>query len=367
MKKLIRLSAIALCLVFSLTCMIPAAVATNTSGSAASGATTAITVSGDTESAAERETSGILNILSSFLSLDHLKESFDEIFNSTINKFLASLTNGIFELFDSFMTTMLEIVFHVEKIVSSGNTTLFTEGMMLNIYTFLYSLAISLVALKFIFKGFNIWVLWRNGDADSSPRDMLIGVAEAVIVMVGFPYLYDKFVDLFLFIADGIMNNLGVSTAEGGMEQFSDLLLRLQSGASLIMIVMTLIVGIMGLVLMIKMISQGFELFIMRLGMPFATLGLIDSDMALFKNYIQVFIKLAFTVIIQVSLMSLALRVTRSGELVNIVTAIALMAAAMRTPNLLSQFLVPNVSGGGMLGKASSVAQVARTVAMFIK
>ena len=98
-----------------------------------------------------------------------------------------------------------------------------------------------------------------------------------------------------------------------------------------------------------------------------ATIGLIDSDATLFKNYIQVFFKTGFTVIIQVTLMSLAFRVAATFHILNLCAAIALMVTALSSPKLLQQFLVPSGGGGGLSQKIYSVSMVARSAKMLLR
>jgi len=127
-------------------------------------------------------------------------------------------------------------------------------------------------------------------------------------------------------------------------------------------IIFLLIFAISVFVLWIRLIGRGFELLILRFGVPFASLGLLDSDMGLFKGYMQVFIKTAFTAIIQISAMALALRIAGTFLFINILFAIGVMIAAFSTPVLLQQFLVANNPGGGLTQKAYSAGMLIRSL-----
>ncbi len=297
--------------------------------------------------------------------LDWIKSSFTEMFVNTFNDWISGIVNACYALVDELMLDLLDITFHVETLVNSGETTVFSADALQDVYRFLYTLASSLVVLKFLIKGFQIYILWRGGDADQSPRDMLMGVAQAAVVMVSFPFLYDLLVDVVLEAAQELMGKLGAMQYNGGIV---DILLSNIGGMTwprmLVFLLLALIFFILVLVLWIKMIAQGFELLVLRLGVPLATLGLIDSDMALFKNYMQLFVKTALTAVIQACLMSLAFRVIGTFRILNVVSAIALIYTAMSTPKLLQQFLVPRSPGGGIAQKAYSAAMVARAAKM---
>ncbi len=301
--------------------------------------------------------------LSALLDPAQLIETFKTLFTTTINDWLSGIVNSAFALIDGLMIDLLSGTFHVEYLINSGSNTVLSTDMLHNVYTFLYVLACSLVALKFLFKGFQIYILWRNGDADSSPRDMLTGVAEAAFVMVSFPYLYDKCVDVVVWAAQEIMGRLGIMQYSGGLAGIITATI-LDWGELFITLAFALLFFVFVLILWIKMVAQGFELLVLRMGVPVATLGLIDSDMALFKNYMQVFIKTGITVVIQVCLMSLSFRVLGTFRFFNLLAAIALVIAALSTPKLLQQFLVPQGGGGGVAQKAYSVAMVTRAAKM---
>lgn len=300
------------------------------------------------------------------LSGESLKKTFMELFTETIANFFSGIVNSIIDLVDELSIKLLDSVFHAESLVNANGTVLSSTSLR-NVYQFIYIFACALVALKFIFKGFQIYVLWRGGDAEASPRDMAVGVAEATVIMVAFPWLYERIVDVFKYLAEGVMGRLGVSAIQG-TGFLSPLKITLDVAGAivplLLKILFLLIFFILMFVLWIKLIRQGFELLIMRLGVPLATLGMIDSDMALTKNYFQTLLKVGITVIIQVTLMSLSFRVIVTGDTVSLLAAIALMATAMSAPRLLQQFLTPQAQGGGLMNKAYSAAMVARTAKM---
>ena len=295
-----------------------------------------------------------MDALSSLLGGDSLLG----IFSDTINGWMGSLITAAFEKFDDLMTDLLRGVFHFEQLFVSGASTALSEQSIHDVYFYIYLFACSLVTLKFLFKGFHIYILWRDGDADVSPRDMLVGMLEAAAVMVCFPYLYEKIANICVTFAEGIMSRLGVSL---GLVIVPDLNLILSQGILTILILLVFVISV--LVLWIQLIGRGFELLILRFGVPLASLGLLDSDMGLFKAYMQVFIKAALTVIVQICAMALAIRVAGSFQFTNSLLALGIIFGAFKAPATLQQFLMPSAGGGGGLTqKAYSAAIVVRTL-----
>lgn len=298
-----------------------------------------------------------MDVLSSLLG----GQSLLDVFSNTINGWIGNLVTSAFAAFDQLMLGLLNTVFHVENLVLSGSTTVLTDDSIRNTYIFIYACACSLAIFKFLNKGAQIYILWRDGDADVSPREMAVGCVEAGVVAISFPYLYEKAVNIFIYIAGGIMNNLGVSDGISGSGFLPGLInSALQTGV--ITIVFLLIFAIMVFVLWIRLLARGFELLILRLGVPFAALGLIDSDMGGFKGYMQIFIKTAMTSIIQVALMSLAFRLLGTFQIVNVLAAIAVITTAFATPIIMQQILVASRGGGGISQKVYSASMVLRSL-----
>ena len=271
---------------------------------------------------------------------------------------MGSLITAAFEKFDAQMISLLRGAFYFENLAISGADAALSEQSIRDVYFYIYGFACSLVILKFLFKGFHIYILWRDGDADVSPRDMLVGMLEAAAVMVCFPYLYEKLANICVAFAEGIMARLGVSL---GLVIVPDLNLILSQGILTILILLVFVISV--LVLWIQLIGRGFELLILRFGVPLASLGLLDSDMGLFKAYMQVFIKAALTVIVQICAMALAIRVAGSFQFTNSLLALGVIFGAFKAPATLQQFLMPSAGGGGGLTqRAYSAAIVVRTL-----
>jgi hypothetical protein len=271
--------------------------------------------------------------------------------------FLNNILSGAFGSFDTLLGQMLGDVLYIEKLFSSALST----DSITKVYNYIYVFCCVLCSLKFCTKGFKIYILWRDGDADSSIQDMLTGVAQAVVVMVGFPYCYDLLASVTLTIGTGIMGNFGFSNVS--MSDLASILLNPQKGIFLGIIL--LIYVIMVIVLFVMLIKRGVELLVLRLGMPFACTGLLDSDFGAFKSFVQTLIKTMFTSIIQITLFSLSIRLMTTISIMNLLCGIAAISTAYSTPTIMQGLLVPTGSTN-IINKISSGARIASAAKSFI-
>jgi len=240
-----------------------------------------------------------------------------------------------FGFFDALMISLIENMLYVEKLFSS----VLSADSIMNVYNYIYAFACGLVCQKFLAKGFKIYILWRDGDADSSIQDMLIGIAQAAVVMAGFPYLYDLMTDVTKALSNGIMSEFGLAGASAGQ------LFQLYTSTGMLFeLIIILIYAIMVFVLYVMLIKRGVELMVLRLGVPFAALGLVDSDLGVFKGYMQTLVKTLLTSIIQITLLSLSIRIMTNFGVVNLICGMAVISTAFSTPTLMQNLLIPTGS-----------------------
>lgn len=267
------------------------------------------------------------------------------------------LVNSAISEFDSALQWILRGILKAENLIDTTGLAIITPDALANVYEFIYRFSCALLILKFLFKGFQIYILWRNGDADNSPQDMLLGGVQAVVMMIIFPSLYDMMVSITAFLADGIMTRLGLSL-DGG----SGFLPPTLGAFSLFILLVFIVYLVAALVLCVRLIRRGFELLVLRLGVPIACMGLIDSDLGLFKGYIQVLFKTLFTSVIQITLFSLSLRLAVTCTFINLLSGLAALGAAFSAPFLMQQMLVASGHGGGVTNKIYAGAMAAKAV-----
>lgn len=278
-----------------------------------------------------------------------------DFFVGLIEGLFVAMINGMLSLIDDLLVDILALALRVEDVRFSVSHMLSAQQFEAT-YWFIYSVAIGLMGLKFIFRGFEVYILWRDGDADNSPADMLMGVGQAMFVMFSFPLLYEYMADITIYVAEGVINNLGTTAGISVTTPVDGVLI--VAGAGLINAIIMLIFLIMVFVLWMKMLRRGIELLIMRLCVPLACIGLIDSDMGAFKSYMQALVSALLATILQVVLMSLALRLTTSYDPVSSCMGIATILVAFSGPDLIQKFM-PQSRSGGMTSKIHTASMLA--------
>ena len=257
----------------------------------------------------------------------------------------------------------LESAFGVDQAVLSP--AILQQG-----YRVIYGVCLMLFTIKLLTKGWSIYILWRDGDPEVPPGDLLTGAGWAVIVAVGFPLIYEIAVDVVFYLVDTVLAVFpaGVSadpftiTGSTGGNLLEDLQRTFSNYASFGGFTLFAGIGyiIAVIILFFQMLGRGAELLVYRLGVPIAAVGLINSDGGAWNNYLQLLLKQMFTSMIQYFCLALSMRVLSSVTLGSIVVGIALEVAAFSAPKLLSSVLTPK-GGGGFGQKVSTVAMVVRT------
>lgn len=285
---------------------------------------------------------------------DLIQSCFQSIMNSLVNDYLTGFETMIGSLFSS--------TFHIESLPGLDTTVLSTE-IVNTTTTALYGFMVVLLALKLIWKGFSVYILWRDGDAENSPGEMLLGAVFAMIVAIAFPLLYDICVDVVMEISSVTMSFLGFSSHYAqGSNWLLDVINTFQgnSDCGWALALLSIVYIIVLIVLIFKLLAQGVELLIYRLGVPFAVVGLVNSDGGAWKPYIQMLFKQAATILVQYYCVVVGTRVISSLTLTSIVVGIAFELGAFAAPKLMAQFMAPS-GGGGLAQKAHTIAMVVRT------
>ena len=219
------------------------------------------------------------------------------------------------------------------------------------IYLEVCQTAFALMVLKCIKKGFTIYILFRDGDAEVSPFNMCVGMIYGMCVCFAFGEIYILLADAAASFCNEIMNLLGVEA------DFISLITKVIVPFNLFVSLLMGVTLILGVMLLIRMMVLGVQILVMRIGVPFAALGLIDSDGGMFKSYILTLIKAVFTAMLQLIVFSASCKLVTIGNFSASILCIVLLSFALGVPVLFNQFLIPN-SGGGIGQKISIAAQV---------
>lgn len=275
---------------------------------------------------------------------------------------LDNLVNGFLELLQVLCDDLAEKTFFFESLFGSGLSANTVELA----YAVVYGFCSTLLVLKLLWKGWNVYVLWSGGDPEVAPGELLKNSAWAICVTVAFPLVYEIGVEIARDIAEtvvAVFNVSGLGSNVGNL--IEDNLSNLSDAASLT-ILMSLFFSFMVIALHIRMLRMGAELLIFRLGVPLAAIGLVNSDGGAWPNYIQVLLKQVFSIMVQYFCIIVGMAVYCSnGGIYGWCGGYALLMTAFSAPKLLNQFLVPSGGNGGMSQKITAVSTVIRTFAMF--
>lgn len=280
---------------------------------------------------------------------------------------LTDFFGDAFPLADIIFQKLINIVFWVENHISDGsifeNTVIESNkselffGKMFQITTVF---GISFLIFKFLKKIFDTYIVGSDGDPTCSVENIVIGFCKALIIIFSFNFLYEVFVNISVDFTNKMLDVVGLVTKPSLMEIFKKFFL----GSGLFMLLGLLVFFICYLVLVFQFIKRGLEMLILRLGVPIACVGLIDSDNGVFAPYIKIFIQNSVTIVIQLAMIKLGFGVIANG---NIFFGIACMIMGIKTPQFLQQFMIGLGSGGINMMTINQTASMVSRVTRFIR
>ena len=273
---------------------------------------------------------------------------------SMLSNLMISLSNNIMsyiiKMCLNFVTNLLNNFFYDAFAVETNFYDMVNRNSfnIVNLYHAIYIFAISLLILFFVKKMVETYFAWSNGDPDNSPFQVLLGFVKALIIMISFGFLYETFVNIMNTLYQSITNS-----AFGDTTGLADLFNTQKDWVNTLLnsmgMIFYVIIAIQYVLVYFQNLSRGIEVLILRLGIPFACVGLLNADGGVFKGYIQKFVKVAFTVIVQLTLLRLSITFLLSTH---IILALASSTMALKTPGLLTEFLT---TYGGTDGKAGRI------------
>lgn len=120
---------------------------------------------------------------------------------------LVSLIADMISWVTDMSSRLLETSLKVENAMWISDNPL-TQELISSIYQYIYGAVLTLVALKFIWKGFQVYILWRDGDSEVSPHNLLMGACLAIVISLAFPTIYNVGVSATVDIGNGIIDTI---------------------------------------------------------------------------------------------------------------------------------------------------------------
>ena len=264
-----------------------------------------------------------------------------------IEKFIGGSEATLNSLFNN----MMNLVFFIER--ELGGITV-ADGKYINfnsIYETIFNYAIFLLVIVFITKAIKIYFMMREGDSEQNPFQLCIGMMKAVIVMICFKEVYYIFVGIVEEFLNSILNTMqiqGTNLAEA---------LTGNMGGGIFTAVACLVLLIVWLILICQFIMKGIEILVMRLGIPFASIGLLNTDEGVFPEYIRSFLMTAFTIVVQLALLNLSILTLVNKHLIY---GIAIAIVSVNTPMILGKYMIK--PAGTVINSAGNTVRSIRTL-----
>lgn len=261
---------------------------------------------------------------------------------------LVDLIGGVDGAINSAFNSLMDTCFNAEYQLTHilGNQVISLDSLKLLIFTF----ALSLIILKFLKKGFDIYILWTEGEADTPPLTFIVYFIRAVVVLICSTVLYNWLVDVVQSLGKSMLESLNVAQTIDITSSIAGI-----ASAGLFSAIMAIIALILLFVLWVQFIIRGAEIFVLKLGFPLACVGLVNADGGVFTQYIGKLFKSMLTVLVQILCCKLALLLVFSGQLIY---AIAMIILAIKTPKMLQEFML----GGGGGGISNVIITASKTM-----
>ncbi len=262
------------------------------------------------------------------------------------------------EYLDGFIMDMADIVFYAEETMGA---LIGTSGFS-KVYNVVYVFGVSLIVIKFLKKGLGRYVFWTEGDPEVETLIMLTGFVKALAISTCFPSIYGWMIEFTKEFMESIFKAINLDMTMGVSSFLAAIAMDLTS--NFFAVILSVVYLIIFIILFIKFIKTGFEMFIMRVGIPIACVGLLDQDDGLFRTYIQRFYQVLLGVIIQIIAVKLSMALMINA---NVFWGIAAISMALGAQEFLKEFVVTTNAGSGITNKIYTTARIANVGRSLVK
>lgn len=261
---------------------------------------------------------------------------------------IQNFISGSESTLNSIFNSMLNLVFFIERelmYIPQGAILPQAKIDFNAIYQVVFNFATYLLVIVFIAKAIKTYFMMREGDNEQNPVQLVIGMLKAVIIMICFKEIYTIGVGIVEEFLNSILNVMPIQNTNLA-EALSN---NIQGG--IFTAVACLVLLICWLLLICQFIMKGIELLVMRIGIPFASIGLLNSDGGVFPDYIRSFLMTAFTIVIQLALLNVSILTLLTNKLIY---GIAIAIVAVNTPMIMSKYMVkPSASPVHAIGNTA--------------
>lgn len=267
---------------------------------------------------------------------------------SILTGLITSIIDSADDAINSAFNGLIDMCFNAERYITSSFGEVSIQ--FYEVRNIIVSLAISLIVLKFLKKGFDMYILWTDGEADTPPLTYIVYFIRAIVVAISFHILYYWAVTIASSIGQSILNAMSISDNITLTATISSI-----ATMGLFNAIVALIALILLFVIYIQFLMRSLEMFVLELGFPLACVGLVNPDGGVFKSYSEKLIKSILTVLVQVILCKIAIILLIN---VKMLYGIAAIIMAIKTPKFLQEFML----GGGTGGISNVIVTTSKTM-----
>lgn len=267
------------------------------------------------------------------------------------DNFFEDLAKDAIKLVNKWLVDLMDIALNCQAYMTNNMKVKGIDFDAINSVMLKYALA--LIVLKFLQKGFCIYILQSDGDPDHDPLALLTGMFQAVAISVTFFSLYTPLVNIFKKFTSEILKAM---SSKGEIQEIKEKLIDTLLGQGLTTLLLVIVFLVVVMILYVKIIMNGAELMVLRFAIPILSVGLMDADGGAFKVAGKKFLQMGFTCSLQIILLrfAMALLLTKHP-----IWAIAFGTLSLGVPRLIQDYLFIR-QGGGASSKLQAVANLRR-------
>lgn len=269
---------------------------------------------------------------------DDENENNGGLFNFNIGEMLEEYINKKIEDFKKFGTGIKVDEMFLKNVIYPEDNISILKTFYNEFGKYVKSISLSVIILYLLWYGFKVYILWKDGNPEENPKELLIRFAIAIAYMM----TYEELINIVNTLVSSIIKNL---LSIGNNIGNSNIFERNEQGIS-VGIIVTIIFAIVYFFQYWKMmfgtIKMGIELYVLRIGTPLACINIVQPNGNTWNNYITTFIKDYLGICLNVMLMVIGTKIydSGSGGIFSTLWASAFLSLANGSKDLLNQFIV---------------------------
>ena len=249
---------------------------------------------------------------------------------------IVRLLMEIVELFSNELFGIVSTTFYPE----SQNSILGSMYGTLN--GTIMAMSLSLIMLMVLYKGFMTYIMWKDGNPEENPFEIIMRYMFAIAMMFSFNELFAIAANVIGSLSSSFNISSGSVNLTGGL---LNIILNFNTGKQILTIFL-LIKFLKTLYnAVITIITKGIEIMILRLGFPFACVSAVTPQASGFHSYIMSIAKGMFSIVVMNVFIGLSTKIiSGTFSFSNVLWAIAVLEVANNGGSIINSIIS---SGGG--------------------